>query len=278
MRAMTPALAAAIDGEVTTLALCWRLVRADGVGLGFTTHDRPLLIDGLWHRPAPGLRPSAIESLEGAGGEAMEVTGALSAAAVSEAELLAGRYDGAAAASFLVNWSDPAGGALELATGRIGAVSARDGAFTAALVTPLDTLSAEPIERYSPECRARLGDARCRVDLSGRTRMARVAFVADAFTFEVDVLLAAEAHRYGRLRVVSGDAGGEERPIATTEGARVRSDGGLAGLATGDYVELREGCDKRFETCRDRFGNGANFRGEPHVPGGDAMARYGSLL
>jgi len=32
-----------------------------------------------------------------------------------------------------------------------------------------------------------------------------------------------------------------------------------------DAVELREGCDKRFETCVDRFANAANFRGEPHL-------------
>ena len=30
-------------------------------------------------------------------------------------------------------------------------------------------------------------------------------------------------------------------------------------------------CDKRFTTCRDVFGNGANFRGFPHLPGPDAL-------
>ncbi|MCU0890414.1 MAG: phage BR0599 family protein, partial [Sandarakinorhabdus sp.] len=45
-------------------------------------------------------------------------------------------------------------------------------------------------------------------------------------------------------------------------------------LAVGTRVLLREGCDKRFATCRDRFGNGLNFRGEPHVPGGDLLTRY----
>lgn len=30
-------------------------------------------------------------------------------------------------------------------------------------------------------------------------------------------------------------------------------------------------CDYRFETCRDTYGNTANFRGFPHLPGTDAL-------
>jgi hypothetical protein len=32
-----------------------------------------------------------------------------------------------------------------------------------------------------------------------------------------------------------------------------------------------ESCDKRWETCVGRFGNGLNFRGFPHVPGDDFL-------
>ncbi len=32
-----------------------------------------------------------------------------------------------------------------------------------------------------------------------------------------------------------------------------------------------DACDHRFETCRDLFGNAANFRGFPHLPGTDAL-------
>jgi len=33
-------------------------------------------------------------------------------------------------------------------------------------------------------------------------------------------------------------------------------------------------CDKRFATCRDRFANGINFRGFPHIPGNDFVIAY----
>jgi hypothetical protein len=45
-------------------------------------------------------------------------------------------------------------------------------------------------------------------------------------------------------------------------------------LETPCRIELREGCDKRFETCVSRFANAANFRGEPHLPGNDLLTRY----
>ncbi|HLL58748.1 MAG TPA: phage BR0599 family protein, partial [Allosphingosinicella sp.] len=44
--------------------------------------------------------------------------------------------------------------------------------------------------------------------------------------------------------------------------------------AIGDLVEISEGCDKSFATCTARFANGANFRGEPHLPGMDLLTRY----
>ena len=40
--------------------------------------------------------------------------------------------------------------------------------------------------------------------------------------------------------------------------------------------EVEAGCDKRFVTCRDKFNNALNFRGEPYVPGVDAIFEYPS--
>jgi uncharacterized phage protein (TIGR02218 family) len=45
-------------------------------------------------------------------------------------------------------------------------------------------------------------------------------------------------------------------------------------IAAGDTFSVYPGCDKRLETCLGRFGNVVNFRGEPYVPGIDAMMSY----
>jgi uncharacterized phage protein (TIGR02218 family) len=41
--------------------------------------------------------------------------------------------------------------------------------------------------------------------------------------------------------------------------------------APADILRIQPGCDKRWATCRDRFANQLNFRGEPLVPGANAL-------
>jgi len=45
-------------------------------------------------------------------------------------------------------------------------------------------------------------------------------------------------------------------------------------LQVGDTYSVYAGCDKLFSTCKTKFSNGVNFRGEPHIPGIDEALRY----
>ncbi len=206
----------------------------------------------------------------------MEIVGALTDDSVREADLRAGRYDGARVTSFLVDWTQPGAGVLTLAAGTIGAVGATDGAFTAELRTAAAELEAVPLERYSPTCRARLGDARCRVDLARHTLVATVTTISGT-TVGIGAALTPGAYQYGRARVLTGAAAGLEARIDASDAATPTLGATVVGLAAGASIELREGCDKRFATCRDRFANVVNFRGEPHIPGWDALIYYPGL-
>jgi uncharacterized phage protein (TIGR02218 family) len=264
-----------LTADLTFLALCWRLARPDGVTLGFTTHDEPLAIAGLSYAPAPGIAPSAIVQSDGLDIDTMEIDGALSSGAITAADLLAGRWDGAVVSLFLADWRSPEAGRLALADGTLGAVTAGEGddpPFTATLLGPTAALDAVLVETCSPECRAELSDWRCRVPMRGRRRRGVVATASDA-GLTVAGLSDASPYAQGRLRAVDGDAAGIETRIAAAAGATLHTDDRLA-LAPGDLVELTEGCDKLFATCRDRFGNALNFRGEPHVPGNDLLTRF----
>jgi HK97 family phage major capsid protein len=79
----------------------------------------------------------------------------------------------------------------------------------------------------------------------------------------------------GLLRWFGGANSGLEAAIAASEGAVVtlRTEPVFA-PATGDLIELIEGCDKSLATCASRFANAANFRGEPYLPGIDLLTRY----
>ena len=276
MRIYLP-LGAALTSELTTLAICWKLMRLDGVALGFTTHDRSLVIDGMRYDSAPGMAPSAVVANDGLEIDVMEVAGALSADAITARDVSAGRYDGAGMRLFMVDWRDPDGGRQYLARGTLGPISigiGPDSGFSASLRGPTAMLAAAAIETYSPECRAALGDWRCRVSMRGRSARGVVETVDDAWIGVAGI--AGEDFLAGHLRALDGAAAGIGRSIIAVEGDLLRLDEEMA-IATGSLVEVWHGCDKRFSTCRDRFGNAPNFRGEPHVPGGDVLTRFGGL-
>jgi uncharacterized phage protein (TIGR02218 family) len=173
-------MAAFLQPELTTLAYLWRIERRDGVTLGFTSHDRDLVRGGLVYRAAPGMVPSAVERSDGFDADSVELAGALTSDALTADDLIAGRWDGAALFLSAIDWTDPQGEAVPLVRGELGSIETGDGGFTAELRGPSAMLDAPVCEETSPECRASLGDPRCRVDMAGRRRIARVVAVADA--------------------------------------------------------------------------------------------------
>lgn len=262
-----------LEGELTTIALCWRIERRDGVTIGLTAHDRDLEIGGLVYRAAPGMTPSAIARSAQLDADSMDVTGALTSAAISESDLLAGRWDGARVTLFATDWTAP-GAQVALGEGTIGGVETRGGELTAELRGIAAALERPVVEETSPECRAELGDKRCRVAMAGRRRFARVIGVEDAVvTLDVSEPIA-NAYGGGRLRWIGGANSGLEDAIARSEGAVATLRRPPRFEGTGGLVELIEGCDKRIATCSARFGNAVNFRGEPYLPGIDLLTRY----
>ncbi len=260
-----------LDAPLVPLAWCWRITRRDGVTIGLTTHDAPLLLGGLVHGPAPGIRPSAIRQRRGTDGDSVEIEGALNAAAISDADLASGRWDGAAVRLTVADWSAPDARQVVVAHGTLGAVDSDGRTFTAELSARDPALDGPIVPETSAECRADFGDARCRVPLAAHRARAAITAIAGR---QVSIAGADERFAYGQLRWLDGPNRG--LIAAVTGGA----DGVLtlalpAGVAahTGP-VELTEGCDRRAATCAARFANIANFRGEPHLPGIDLLTRY----
>ena len=263
-------------GELTTLAFLWRLVRSDGVALGFTSHDRDLVRDRFVYRATPGMRPSAIRWSDGFAVDDLDVEGALTSDAITEADLRGGRWDGARLRLSAVDWADTAAAPIILLEATLGAVSVRDGAFSVALRGPSAVFDKSFCEEISPSCRATLGDQRCRVDLAALTCEARVVAASDA-TVTLATAMASDAmFDFGRLRWLEGaNAGIASRVLASAGTLLTLAEPPPMPLVLPVAVELIEGCDRQLATCRTRFANIANFQGEPWLPGNDLLTRYG---
>lgn len=262
-----------LDGELTSAALCWRVERMDGAGIGLTSHDERVTSDGIAHEATPGMMPASVTRTLGLEPHSGEVSGALSSEALNEEDLARGRWNGARVQLSVVDWADADADPAQLIGGEIGGVSVNGDGFSADLQGAAVKLQAAVCPATSAECRAELGDKKCRVDLAGRTMSAQVLSSAGG-ALTVDTELDGR-FVLGRLRYMSGANCGLMTVILAVDGAAVQvRDLPRAPVDPGCRVELREGCDKRFETCASRFANAVNFRGEPHLPGNDLLTRY----
>ncbi len=265
-----------IEQDLTSLAFLWRLERRDGVTLGFTSHDRDMEVDGLRYRAAPGMLPSAVERSSDFDGDTVELSGALTNDAIRADDLTAGRWDGAALNLTAVNWEAPALDPIYVTRGELGSVEVSGERFGVELRGVAAVFDAAVAEQTSPDCRAQLGDKRCRVDMAGRRRFVRVLSVADAL-LTLDASFPQHDYGFGLIHWVEGANSGLENRVLVSNANTLTLDEPPAFAVTGPVrVEIIEGCDKRFSTCVGRFANAANFRGEPHLPGNDLLTRYAS--
>lgn len=282
MRTIDPGLDAHLRSGATTLARCWRLTRRDTQVFGFTEHDRDLAFDGCTFVAATGMDGGAVEHELGLAVGGGEIRGALNAAAIGEADVMAGLWDGAKVETWLVNWSNVSERLL-LDTGVIGDITRTDGVFRAEVRGLAQELDEERGRIYSAGCSAVLGDAWCRVDLGAANRRLRVTItrLTGANSFEADNVAPVTAGDFnaGSLRVLTGPSAGDRQDIMTHGQSGTTAQIALwqpfaRAISEGTEVELTVGCDKSYETCRRRFNNGANFRGFPHIPGNDFVVSY----
>ncbi|MCP4561951.1 MAG: DUF2163 domain-containing protein [Bosea sp.] len=273
MRTLSSGLAAHIAGEATTLCRCWSLARRDGVVFGFTDHDRDLSFDGILFRANAGLEAAESSSELGFATGGGEVLGALAASGLNEEDLSRGLYDDARVALWLVNWTDPGQRTL-LETGFVGEVKRSDSNFTAEVRGLGKAFDEERGRLYTAGCSADLGDARCGVMVLPAPGM--VAATDGRFTITAPVLGGFQDGHFngGRLAFEAGQNVGfstEIRSHRNADGAVILQlwQAAPRPIAVGDFFMAFPGCDKRFKTCREKFGNGANFRGFPHLPGND---------
>ena len=108
MKNITPDLQAHLDDSTTTLAWCWRIVRADTTSFGFTDHDRTLSLIGTDFEPESGLTASEVRSGSDLSVDAQDAEGVLTSDRITETDILDGRWDNAEVEVWRVNWADTA--------------------------------------------------------------------------------------------------------------------------------------------------------------------------
>lgn len=275
MKPTTPALAAHLAGEVTTLATCWRLERADGWVRGFTDHDRELVVDGLTYVASTGFLPSAIKTASDLSVDNLDVDGFLDDSALRAEDLIAGLFDGARIEVFIVNWADLGQGRLLLRKGFLGEIKRADQRFSAEIRGLSNRLQQTAGKLYSRLCRVDLGSSECGVALGPRTDTYAVTQVIAADTVRIVTARATGFFTFGKATFTTGANAGAVNEVLLHDGQTIRLFVPMPRpIVVGDQIVLVAGCDKTPETCNAKFANILNFQGEPHIPGNDKVFSY----
>lgn len=273
MRKLSPQLKEHLACEVTTLATCWRIIRADELEIGFTDHDSPLEIENLTYSSISGFNSTTIESKSNMSVDNMEVECVILQSQITEHDLLAGLYDYAEVEVFLVNYEDLTQGKLLLKRGRLGEVTLNKQLFHAEIRGLTQHLSQTIGSVYSPTCRAILGDNRCRVPLERFTINAEVSEVFSSNSFYADTLQQnADYFTGGEVSWLSGANASIKMEVKEFSNGVVTLALPMGKCITsGDSFSIIAGCDKCKDTCINKFNNIINFRGEPDLPGTDKL-------
>lgn len=273
MRSASSNMIAHLAGEVTSLAVCWQLTLVSGAVMGFTDHTSDLTISSILYKAATGFSPTSIETKDKFSVDNLDVAGILDSAAITEADIMAGKYDFAEILIFMVNVTDLSQGIITHRRGWLGEVSLQNGQFTAEVRGLAQKLQQNIVELYSPTCRAVLGDTRCKVALGAFTSSGTVNTVTSRQVFISNAMTQAAGYfSSGEVQWLTGANAGRRMEIKEFSNKQFTLVLPMPNNVTvGDTFNAIAGCDKTFNTCFTKFSNAVNFRGEPYVPGMDKM-------
>lgn len=306
MKNYSPAYAAHLQQSVTTLAICWRIVKKNGELILGTDHDRDITIEdtniGLGdsgslafslngvYKASSGITGSDIKSAADMSVDNMEVQGAIAQHGaiidLSVADIEAGLLDGAEVTTFRVNWQDPSDFQEVLRYGVLGEITRTAEGEYRTEVRGLAQILQQVIGRTCGDrCDvAEFGDDRCKLDVDALTVTGTVTSVTNRRRFDTSLDLDSGTpdspyFRLGKLTFTSGANQG------FTGQVKLDNVGSVLGnlemwesfpndVQNGDTFTLTPGCDRRYETCRDVHDNLINFRGPGiFIPGMDEIIR-----
>ena len=289
MRTVPTALQAHLDGDSTTTCMLLKIRLTNGDVYGITSLDRDIEYDDgeddITYVAANGFDPSAIAadigySVENAEGYAL-ISDDIPGITVEMVE--AGELDDAQWVAYLVNYEDLTDGHLVLDAGDLGEVRTREGIVWISELLSYAMRLRQPIGHvWSRQCRATFGAPAeerygCGVDAEALWEAGEVTAVGSesdrAFTGDVTTTSPIDPFP-GRVRWTTGQNVGRIYSVESFDaGTVVLNEPTAYPIEVGDEYEIRPDCRKRYtEDCIATWSNGANFRGEPFIPVGDATA------
>lgn len=166
MKTVSSNFAIALAKEEGTFCTMFLVTRTDGFVFAATDHDVDIVFDTVTYVASSGYIVTDIESKSDLNPDNLEITGMLTSPAITEDDLIAGKWDYASYRVFQVNWADLTQGAMKERAGKLGKVTIQRDQFVAELRGLMENYRTVIGRIVSPTCDANLGDSRCKVRMN----------------------------------------------------------------------------------------------------------------
>ena len=263
--------------EIVHSAWCWKVTRQDGVVLGFTSHGEDIEYGGVIYKAETGFAPTAVQTGNDMSVDDLDAQGLLSDDSLTAEDLRAGKYDNAGIEVFLVNYQNLKDEILMIRRGYLGEVTYGKNGFTAEVRGLMDAYQQAAGKTCQKGCRTHLGSELCKVNLSEYTHQGQITGINEDGSYNTTLRQSNAYFNYGLLTFDNGDNAGLSAEIKNYAAGKIELFlPTVYDVAIGDTFTAVAGCDGNASTCRSRFGNLVNFRGEPYVMGNTYVASYPS--
>lgn len=283
MKTFDAPLAAHYALGTRTLSHAILIERTDATVFAFTSAQTPALINGVRYERS-GFSLSDVVTASDMSVGNLELSTIDDGEHFSRAEIFGKVWDNASFLIFEYNRANPSGGKNPLVSGTFGQIVIQRGLIVVELRDLMQYMQQPIGEVSSKNCRNRLGDARCGVDLGPFTETGTLTSVSSKQVFRDSARTEAEDwFGEGLFTFTSGACAGFTQKVKTyaADGAFTLSLPMFSAVAVGDTYSVIAGCRKRHDRttanpagvsdCIDKFNNILRFRGEPHRPGVDQI-------
>lgn len=267
MKTLAAALQTVYEGEVQTLALCYKATWRDGTVRGFTTHTEDITLGGVTYKANTGFDPSQVRATAGMAVDGLDLSGPAVSPAINRSEQMEAYWDAARLEIFEVDYTQPEVGVNTQRTGWIGNIETKGLVFEAEMRGLMHKLQQTQGRVVQESCDADFCDSRCGLNAATYTVTGTVDTVTSrrAFT-DAARTEAAGLFTYGVLTWTSGSNIGLSSAVKSyTVGVVELVEAMPRDISVNDGYSMLKGCTKTREACV-AYSNIVNFRGFPEVP------------
>lgn len=239
-------------------------------------------------------KPTDINATLSGGATVLDFGSVYSVDTITRDQIQSGYWDGATVYSFFTDWAYPVEDEEEDRVYTFGKVREEDERYTVELMSLLDLLNQTIGRTITPGCPYVFTDShadgtviasdksRCKLDPYLYTLTSDVSSITNQMQFVGSALTGLfpdDYFAFGEIIFETGANAGQAYKFVKASLAN-----GLITLAqpfyyeiqVGDTFRIRAGCRKRFqEDCINKFNNGKQFGGFPHVPQRSTVSKFG---